>query len=547
MFRTLLWLNFLSLSSFSNGEQDQFDLKNARQALCPIVGFHGMFCPGDETTTIPASKRLKLATSEPVELPNSVGMGIDISTGDVLLPVLELSKGSEIWTDKESGGRFLVPLGLTLTEKHKTEDSVKVRLFSTETDLVNVWLKNAEEGGWTGGQLAGVENIADVYQKYFKDDQSMAITQDFQVLYAINVTNESNLKLNKYAQRAVSVLTNDYDQTLYESFLDAWGTHVILSTRVGGMKEQQIQLKNCILHTTDISDGLSREVLEDNLKQELLEQQPCIDRYYYSRRKRLLDHRIGGNILLINNNTDDTDDNLWKTTIVQDPALLSVQKYIPWYDLIENVKVKDNLKKAVNLRINRQSLIRTQQVQQIRDERRQMVLRAKVIRQSNGYEWTVGNDIDLQNVVQCTTKLDTSQLIAQCNTATMMSACALGLRDSITQTIYIETKQVPVCYERNNMTGTFRAVARRQYGERNDTVRTGFINRDVTGEWSESGGCSTIVDKCDLYSGSDTVYLCSGCNVECQTNQNTQRPINCKCSCPTYPIDYDAKPYLPYC
>ncbi|CAF1561827.1 unnamed protein product, partial [Didymodactylos carnosus] len=69
--------------------------------------------------------------------------------------------------------------------------------------------------------------------------------------------------------------------------------------------------------------------------------------------------------------------------------------------------------------INRINLIRKQQVEKIYQERRQMILQAKIIRQSYDYGWTIGNDIELKN-------------------------------------------------------GAFRVVARRQYGQRNDTIRTGF-------------------------------------------------------------------------
>ncbi|CAF1142734.1 unnamed protein product [Didymodactylos carnosus] len=54
-----------------------------------------MLCPGGSGSKVNvASKKFKSSSeSEPVDLPNSVGMGIDISTGALLLSVLKLSKG----------------------------------------------------------------------------------------------------------------------------------------------------------------------------------------------------------------------------------------------------------------------------------------------------------------------------------------------------------------------------------------------------------------------------------------------------------------------
>ena len=450
---------------------DPFSLISARAALCPIIGFHGMFCPGDQNNTI-ASTSQSRTLSAVLELPTSVGMAIDVSTGDLLLPALQLSAGSQPWTDKESQQTFLVPPEITLTETSSNDGTIHVRLFRTETELVDIWLKNAEAGGWTGGQLAHVQNISDVYKNYFKDNQATAITQELKTMYTVAIKDDDqSLKLNRYAQRAINALTEQYNDELYQNFMDAWGTHITVSTTVGGMTEQQIVFKSCVLSTTEITDGLSQSVFEENLKQELLEKTPCLDKFYYARRRKLLDHRIGGNILLINNTEE------WKKTIVYNPALLIVNKYLPWYDFIEDATIKSNLKQAIERRLNATSAIRQAQVRQINQERRDMTFTAKVIVQSSGYTWTTGNDITLRDVNQCITGLTNTELAARCNTGTMMSACPLELTAENGNNLVIGARQVPVCYERNNHTGSFRAVARRQYGERDSNVRTGFTSK----------------------------------------------------------------------
>ncbi|CAF3775100.1 unnamed protein product [Rotaria sp. Silwood1] len=466
------------------------------------------------------------------------------SGNDSNLPTLMpniVYRGDQQWIDSESKQTFLVPREITLTKSSGNDNSIKVRVFRAETELVDVWLKNAEAGGWTGGELAHVQNITDVYNNYFKDNQAMAVIQDLKIVYKINIKNDNqSLKLNKYAQKAINALTVEYNEELYQNFMDVWGTHITVSTIVGGMTEQQILFKSCLLSTNEITDGLSQSVFEDNLKQDLLKTTPCIDRFYYDRRKKLLDHRIGGNILLINN----TDE--WKKTIVYNPALLTVKKYLPWYDFISNMTIKRNLKQAVERRMNAINTIRETQAYQIQEERKQMTFAAKVIVQSSGYRWTTGNDITLQNGTICSTGLTNTQLADTCNTGTMMSACALELTSDNENRIIISSNQVPVCYERNNQTGSFRIVARRQYGARNNSVRTGFINYDVNGEWTQPGGCSKLTNKCENYAGTWYVYLCSACDVQCSLNQYG-RPKFCKCSCPAYPPDPAKPPYEPYC
>ncbi|CAF3323683.1 unnamed protein product [Rotaria sp. Silwood2] len=445
------------------------------------------------------------------------------------------------WMEKESQQIFLVPPEITLTKPSLNEIGINVRIFHTETELVDVWLKNAEAGGWTGGQLAHVQNISDVYNNYFKDNQATAITQDLKTMYTVTIKDEDQaLKLNKYAQRAVDALTVQYNDELYENFIDAWGTHITVSTKVGGMTEQQILFKSCVIDTSEITDGLSQSIFEENLKQELLEQTPCIDKFYYMRRKKLLDHRIGGNILLINN----TDE--WKKTIVYNPALLTVEKYLPWYDLITNSVIKRNLKQAIEKRMKATSVIRQTQAHQIQEERKNMTLSAKVFVQSLAYRWTTVNDITLQNVNVCSTGLTNTELSTKCNTGTLMSACALELTENNDNRLMIGQKEVPICYERHNQTGSFRVVARRQFGQRDDSVRTGFTNHDVYGEWTQPGGCSKIINKCEANAGTWYVYVCAGCDAQCPLNQSG-KIISCKCSCPAYPVDPEAKPYKPYC
>ncbi|CAF1593662.1 unnamed protein product [Didymodactylos carnosus] len=214
-----------------------------------------MFCPsGSGSKVNVTSKKLKSSTeSEPVDSPNSVGMTIDISTGALLLSVLKLSRGIQKRTAKESQYTGLIPPELISTQLQSS---------SNEKTTVTV------PGSWTGGQLAGV------YEKYFKDHHAMATTYYLKILYTttFNINNNnSNLKLNKYAQRDIVQLTDDFNENLYQSLSDAWGTHVIVSIKVGGMNEQQIQFKNCIRYTTKVSDGLIKTILEGNLEQELLE------------------------------------------------------------------------------------------------------------------------------------------------------------------------------------------------------------------------------------------------------------------------------------
>ena len=358
------------------------NLNTARANLCPIVGYHGMFCPGvapensSNNTSNSTQTRSFQRSALILPLPRSVGMAIDISTGDILLPALSFTPGTTTWTDRESGDTFLVPDEVTITEPQVDDNNVNVKIFPTENDLVQVWLRNYEAGQWSGGEFARTKNISDVYDRFFKNGQATAISQDLNVVYTISMklaNDPKSLALNEYAEAAINALTADYDEELYNNFIDAWGTHITVSNKVGGMTEQQVIFKNCMINTTNFTDGITQSTLERNLKQELLSRRPCIDHFYWLRRKKFLDHRIGGNILLLN------DTNEWKKTIVYNPAVVLIAKYIPWYDLITNETIRNNLRRAIENRISAINLVRQEQARKIQQERAEMSLSAQIV------------------------------------------------------------------------------------------------------------------------------------------------------------------------
>ncbi|CAF2684273.1 unnamed protein product [Rotaria sp. Silwood2] len=224
------------------------NIKNARLKLCPIIGYHGMFCPGDETTNF--TNKTFSSTNGPqispfqrslsiLPLPRAIGTAIHIGTGDILLPALDRSR-------------------------------IGVNIFPTENDLVKVWLRGYETGQWSGGELARTKDISDVYEKFLKNGQATAISQDFKVLYTLSMKSADNPKSlvpNEYAQAAINALTVNYDEELYNSFIDAWGPHITVSNKVGGMTEQQVIFKNCMINTTNFTDGTTQSILERNLRQ----------------------------------------------------------------------------------------------------------------------------------------------------------------------------------------------------------------------------------------------------------------------------------------
>ncbi|CAF4292075.1 unnamed protein product, partial [Rotaria magnacalcarata] len=82
------------------------------------------------------------------------------------------------------------------------------------------------------------------------------------------------------------------------------------------------------------------------------------DSYYDSRRRIILDHRIGGE-----SNVSNIDQ--WKQSLNSKPALLKINKYTPWSDIVHNSIIKANLQTAITSRIKLAANTRIDELNQV--------------------------------------------------------------------------------------------------------------------------------------------------------------------------------------
>ncbi|CAF1403957.1 unnamed protein product, partial [Didymodactylos carnosus] len=468
-----------------------FTTAKAREVLCPIVGYKGSFCPGDNNSTNSsgaAKQRRKRASSINLpHLPHGVGITIDITTGELLLPALEWtfpsSPGShQIWTDSYSNQSYVIPNDVTVTDALADENIPTVHIFKTQRELANEWTQGYGKSSWLGGQFGLVKSILNLYKQFFTDNQATAISQNPLALYKLSV---ENLRLNPYAKEAVSALPLVYDDVAYNDFINSWGTHIAVETLIGGMTEQQILFKNCLF---SFYGALTNTNLEAYLKQDLLSQTSYTD-YYVQRRKIELNHRLGGDI-------EQTNLTEWQRTISLNPALLKITGYRPWSDLITDETKKSNLERAITARTDKANLIRSKEESEINEQRvngSYQSVSAYVGILINGI-CNVTGPITLGNVSQCGTGNG-------CSTPVLIkSQTADFLADH------------PLRYVRDSATGFFRA----KLNVGTNSVYQG-IRIDV--------GCSFFSTPTEQ---SSAVYLCSGCILTASFSNR------CTCVCPTY-------------
>ena len=177
-----------------------------------IPGYHGSFCPPEH----------KLEINPPTEnqqnhLPKGVGLTLDVSTGDLKLPAwsFDFSGNTNVWTDPNSGDKFLLPNGLLLSTDVEIENVANTNVFKSAAELVSVWESGYETGNWLGGEFGNSKDVVDLYEKFFSKQQSTSINQHPKALYRLTLTKDWENHLNIYALAALRALPEIYDSNIY--------------------------------------------------------------------------------------------------------------------------------------------------------------------------------------------------------------------------------------------------------------------------------------------------------------------------------------------
>ena len=208
----------------------------------------------------------------------------------------------------------------------------------------------------------------------------MSLSQRVVGLYILALE-PSNVKLNPFARRALSQLPVVHDLDLYEEFLDAWGTHIITASLVGGMVEERATVKRCFIATS--KDAFERCIPFSSRGKISPD---CA--YYGSQARVTSKHRLGGNVQVENNNE-------WKRTLAVAPALLEILAMVPWYEFVTNETVKQNLRVSIQLRLR---IVDARQAEAVRQ------INARLLPCFSGNTINVISPMCASMTVQCDTK-----------------------------------------------------------------------------------------------------------------------------------------------
>ncbi|CAF1533633.1 unnamed protein product [Rotaria sp. Silwood1] len=448
--------------------------EEAKRVLCPYIGYNGTECLGRKAT------ERDLVAENATKLPIGVGMTLDITTGTLLLPALEYTYlGNSYWTDPILNTTYQVPRGVSLPAINQSDNTPIARVFLTATELSNEWKYKKLRGSWLGGEFGHSKSLGDIYRRFFSNNQGTAITQKPTVLYRLRV---ENLQLNKYVKQAISKLPIKYDETLYRDFLRNWGTHIVQQSLIGGMHEQQVLFKDCVF---SFNGAITSDNLDDYLKKDILSE-TLGNSFYADRRKISVDHWLGGDPI-------EKNEILWQQTLAANPALLKIEEYIPWSDVIEiDPNVRNNLRKIIQARTAAADKVRIDEENRLNEQ------------YINGSYMARKGSIGLLNNDTCDIIPATFGSVKDCSEGCPTNT-QIRLNDD-----FFDNQQL--WYVRDETTGFIRARARID----GQTVLEGSM---------VNAGCSSIA-----VGGNPTIsaHICVSCDlVSSFANQ-------CVCVCPTY-------------
>jgi hypothetical protein len=158
------------------------------------------------------------------------------------------------------------------------------------------------------------------------------------------------------------------------------------------MHEQQVLFKDCVF---SFNGAITRENLDAYLKQDILAG-TLGNSFYAERRKISIDHKLGGDPS-VSNFTE------WQRSLSANPALLKIEEFTPWYEIVQDPDVKANLLRIIKNRTDAYERIRIQEEEQIMKQRanaRILALKSS-IGLLNGATCEITTPVVLDSVASC--------------------------------------------------------------------------------------------------------------------------------------------------
>eukprot|EP00033_Pygsuia_biforma_P000289 GCRY01000356.1.p1 GENE.GCRY01000356.1~~GCRY01000356.1.p1 ORF type:complete len:674 (+),score=156.18 GCRY01000356.1:301-2022(+) len=183
-------------------------------------------------------------------LPGTIGTGVDLTTGQLKLPVIQLTyeNPNRTWTNTK-GQTFRLPAEATFEPvmtglQFPTEN---IQLFQTMAEYAKSLFQWGPEKKGYGGFFVSQADLQNVWDTYLKGTHGFTIAQELYPLYKFNLlvnpsSDTKDYQLDPYCKLALESLPPDYstaaNKKLYDLFIQTWGTSYTTMGVNGGIAEQ---------------------------------------------------------------------------------------------------------------------------------------------------------------------------------------------------------------------------------------------------------------------------------------------------------------------
>jgi len=111
-------------------------------------------------------------------LPNSVGISLDVTTGELKFPSIEMTySGKQTFTDTISKKTFIIPDNVTFSQNINQYNTPKVNIFKNENELNKIWEDNYKSNKWMGGEFGIYKDLQNLFSIFFNENQASSINQ----------------------------------------------------------------------------------------------------------------------------------------------------------------------------------------------------------------------------------------------------------------------------------------------------------------------------------------------------------------------------------
>eukprot|EP00033_Pygsuia_biforma_P000324 GCRY01000395.1.p1 GENE.GCRY01000395.1~~GCRY01000395.1.p1 ORF type:complete len:522 (-),score=121.73 GCRY01000395.1:425-1990(-) len=352
---------------------------------CPFAGYHSSrYCPTFTSFENEFEETPVEVSSHPA-LKGLVGIGVDLPSGKIMLPVLSHSYASgKTWKSSNTGTLYSVPDGYIVGSQDIAKDHIGVHLFHHLEDYAKYWSdqwsssKVSQGGVKVGGLFSHTLSASDLLTKTFIGDhnQAAAVLLNQKRAYHVKLgsSNYAGLALDANFEAAINYLPKAYDASEYALLIEYWGTHVVTEGFFGGNLQQEYVIKECLYSASGntMDDRTIKEQLDKDFKKYLNPSSPGPNNNLYKHSRKAVVTRVDGGNPEISNRASRIH------SFEADPVLTEFA-YVPLWEFVKDATKQANVRRAISEHISKVGAAQNNNIKHATDQARRNFLAAKPI------------------------------------------------------------------------------------------------------------------------------------------------------------------------